>query len=224
MQTKSAVFLRDYLEENNMISSPIRNIVFDIGNVVVRWDPILIIERTFERSDQTELLRDAIFGHPLWLSLNRGEVTEAEAKRVYARELGLPDDVLEKLFFHIKDSQSLREDTIELMAKLQAQNYRLFALTDNVHEIVRYLKEAYSFWKMFENATVSAEVGALKPSAEIFHHLLSTNGLAAEQTLFFDDVPKNVAGAKQIGMQAFVFDNAASAITDLRSLGVSVTF
>ena len=206
-----------------MSPSPIRNIVFDIGNVVVRWDPTLIIERTFEQPDQTERIRDAIFGHPIWFSLNRGEVTEPEAKQAYANALGLADDVLEKLFFHIKDSQSLRDDTIALMSSLQAQDYRLFALTDNVHEIVQYLKETYPFWTMFEHATVSADVGTLKPSAEIFHHLLSTNELAAEETLFFDDVPKNVAGAKQVGMNAFVFDDAATAIRDLRSLGVSVT-
>lgn len=201
----------------------VHNIVFDIGNVVVRWDPTLIVQRTFGTIEPAEPLRDAIFGHPLWLRLNRGELTELEAKRAYADLLGLKADSLDQLFFHIKDSQALRTETIALMGNLQAQNYRLFALTDNVHEIVHYLKQTYQFWSMFENATVSAEIGVLKPSAEIFHHLLNTNDLDAAQTLFFDDVPKNVEGAKRVGMNAFVFSDAKPALADLRSLGIAAS-
>ena len=206
-----------------MSSPKVHSIVFDIGNVVVRWDPLLIVQRTFGTSEPAEPLRDAIFGHPLWLKLNRGELTEPEAKLAYADLLGLTPVILDQLFFHIKDSQALRKETIALMQNLQAQNFRLFALTDNVHEIVHYLKQTYPFWSMFENATVSAEIGALKPSAEIFHHLLDTNNLNAEQTVFFDDVPKNVEGAKRVGMNAFVFSDAASALTDLQSLGITAS-
>lgn len=200
----------------------IKNIVFDIGNVVVRWDPNLIAERTFGSADTASSQRDSIFGHPLWLSLNRGELTEEEVKRAFARELGVDHDTLDRLFFHIKDSQDLRDDTIALMHVLKRQDFRLFALTDNVHEIVRYLQERYTFWDLFEHATVSAEIGALKPSPEIFNHLLTTNQLIPEQTVFFDGVPRNVDGAKAIGIKAFVFTDARQAIADLASVGVTI--
>ena len=200
----------------------IKNVVFDIGNVVVRWDPNLIAERTFGATDTASTQRDAIFGHPLWLSLNRGEVTEEDVKRAFAHELGVDHDTLDRLFFHIKDSQDLRDDTIALMHALKRQDFRLFALTDNVHEIVRYLREKYTFWDLFEHATVSAEIGALKPSPEIFKHMLSTNDLIPGQTVFFDDVPKNVEGAKAVGIEAFVFTDAQQAIADLATLDVVV--
>lgn len=67
----------------------VHNIVFDIGNVVVRWDPTLIVQRTLGTIEPAEPLRNAIFGHPLWLRLNRGEVTERDAKQTYADRLGL---------------------------------------------------------------------------------------------------------------------------------------
>jgi len=200
----------------------IKNIVFDIGNVVVRWDPNLIAERTFGSADTALAQRDAIFGHPLWLSLNRGELTEEEVKRAFARELDVDHETLDRLFFHIKDSQDLRDDTLALMHALKRQDFRLFALTDNVHEIVHYLQERYTFWDLFEHATVSAEIGALKPSPEIFNHLLTTNQLIPEQTVFFDDVPRNVDGAKAVGIKAFVFTDARRAIADLASVGVAI--
>ncbi|MEO1661497.1 MAG: HAD family phosphatase [Pseudomonadota bacterium] len=205
-----------------MSASPIKNVIFDVGNVIVRWDPTLIAERTFGPGRAALAHRDAIFGNPLWLSLNRGELTEAELKAALESELGLTATQLDQLFFHIKDSQALRNDTITLMQTLKAQGFRLFALTDNVHEIVRYLRATYQFWDLFEHATVSAEIGALKPSREIFEHALNTNALNPEETVFFDDVPRNVDGAKAVGINAFVFTDAAQAKTDLATLGVFI--
>ena len=206
-----------------MTQTRIKNIVFDIGNVVVRWDPDLIAARTFDGSGHGSDIKDAIFGDDLWLSWNRGERTEAEMKHAFAETLGLEAELLDRLFFHIKDSQDLNEDTVRLMRTLKASGFRLFALTDNVHEIVHYLKERYAFWDLFEHATVSAEVGVLKPSAEIFHHVLNTNGLHANETVFFDDVAKNVAGAKAVGIHSFVFTSVANALADLERLGVDVS-
>ena len=201
----------------------IKNIVFDIGNVVVRWDPLLIAERTFGSGEVAKARCDAIFRHPLWLSLNRGELSEPEAKAAYQSALGFASEQLDELFFHIKDSQALRNNTIALMQALKADGFRLFALTDNVHEIVDYLRTTYQFWDLFENATVSAEVGVLKPSQEIFEHLLQSNALVPEETVFFDDVPANVDGAKRVGLHAFVFTNASQAILDLATLDVTAS-
>lgn len=199
----------------------IRNIVFDIGNVVVRWNPALIAERAFGTERGTADYAAEIFGGPLWKAINRGEYSEAEAKLAYRRDHGLTTEEADDLFFHIKESLELLPDTAELMVRLSANGYRLFALTDNVHEIVAYLKQRYDFWDHFEGATVSAEIGLLKPSPEIYRHLLDSNGLEAEETLFLDDVPANAKGARDVGMHALVFTTADRAVADMRALGIA---
>ena len=180
----------------------IRNIVFDIGNVVVRWDPALISVRAFGQAEATAEVVRSIFADPLWLQLNRGEITEAEAKRAYCDGLERDPDHLDRLFFHIKDSQALIPGTVELMERLAKAGYRVFALSDNVQEIVLYLRQRYDFWKHFEGVVISAELGVLKPDPGIFGHLLQTFALEPEETVFLDDVLRNVEGARAVNMHA----------------------
>jgi putative hydrolase of the HAD superfamily len=200
----------------------IRNIVFDIGNVVVRWNPALISERTFGAERGTADYAARLFGAPIWKAINLGQLSEMEAKLAYGRDHGLTVEEADALFFHVKDSQELVPGTTDLMVQLADRGYRLFALTDNVHEIVAHLKGRYDFWDYFEGAAVSAELGVLKPSAAIYQYLLDTYGLVAEETLFLDDVPANAQGARDIGMHALVFTATDQAISDMRELGIAV--
>ena len=200
----------------------IRNVVFDIGNVLVRWDPVGIVEMAFSLAGEEAVARrEALFGDiDIWRALNRGELTIVEAKRAYVADGHLSEEEAERLFDAIRASLTLLEDTPPLMERLAAAGYRLFALTDNVREIVADLSERHDWWALFEGATVSAEVGCLKPDPRIYRHLLESHGLAPDETVFLDDLPRNVEGARAAGMHAFVFTDAKQAERDLRSLGV----
>ncbi|MBC3622132.1 HAD family phosphatase, partial [Vibrio metschnikovii] len=72
-----------------MSSVNVKNIVFDIGNVVVRWAPLEIIRLTFDESCSAEDKAKSIFQSETWLSLNKGQLTENEAKAQYKETLGL---------------------------------------------------------------------------------------------------------------------------------------
>ena len=202
----------------------IRNVVFDIGNVLVRWDPLGIIETAFDLSGEAAAARrHALFAESdIWRALNRGEFSEPEAKRAYVAAGLLTTDEADRLFAGIYAGLHLLADTPPLMERLRAAGYRLFALTDNVHEIVAHLEKEHRWWAFFEGAVSSAAVGCLKPDPRIFRHLLDEHRLDPQETVFFDDLPDNVAGARESGMHAFVFTDAAQAEADLRSLGVEL--
>ena len=201
---------------------PIKNIVFDIGNVLVRWDSLGIVQAAFGLAgDEAGARRHALFVESdIWRALNRGEHSEEGAKRAYVEAGLLSQDDAERLFAALYASFHLLEDTPPLMARLAAAGYRLFALTDNVREIVAHLSDTHEWWALFEGVTNSAELGCLKPDPRIYRHLLETNGLVPQETVFLDDMPGNVAGAQAAGMHAFVFTDAAQAERDLRSVGV----
>ena len=140
----------------------------------------------------------------------------------YGKWGDVSDEAEEADFRRLQDAAATMEASFDL-ASLNAQDalsYRLFALTDNVHEIVAHLQDTHQFWPLFEGATVSAEVGLLKPDPLIYRHLLDTHGLEADETVFLDDIPRNVAGAKDAGIHAFLFTTAEQAEADLASLGV----
>lgn len=202
----------------------IRNIVFDIGNVLVSWDPVGIVEAAFGLAgDEAAARRHALFVESdIWRALNRGEHTEDGAKRAYVAAGLLDDREADQLFVALYDSLHLLAETPPLMERLSVAGYRLFALTDNVREIVAHLSDRHAWWTLFEGVTNSAEIGVLKPDLAMYRHVLETNGLTADETVFLDDMPGNVAGAQAAGMHAFLFTDATQAESDLRSLGVRI--
>ena len=199
----------------------IRNIVFDIGGVLIGWDPPGIVERTFGEADvPRERVHELFSNCDIWLALNRGELTQVEAMEAYRRDHAMSEQQVERFFAEVFACLELIEETPPLMRRLSAAGYRLFALSDNVREIVAHLRARDDFWQLFEGAVISAEVGVLKPNPAIYRHLLETHGLVAHETLFLDDVERNVAGAHSVGMHALLFTNAAQAERDLAELGI----
>ncbi|BDU37419.1 hypothetical protein TUMSATVNIG2_18880 [Vibrio nigripulchritudo] len=68
----------------------IKNIIFDVGNVIVKWSPTDIIARTFNLSgDECQAMANTIFQHQIWLDINKGKISELEAKLAYQEQLQL---------------------------------------------------------------------------------------------------------------------------------------
>jgi len=205
-----------------MAQPKVRNIVFDVGNVIVRWDPLEIIRLTFVEREDHQQLAKATFQSQTWIDLNKGLISQTEAKIQYQQILGLSELECEALFYYVKQTQRPIVESIALIQRIKSAGYGVYALTDNVHEIVDYLKSTYSFWPLFDGAIVSAEVGMLKPQPEIYHLLLNKYELIASETVFIDDMLYNVEGAKSVGMYAIQFEDISQCEKDLISLGLNI--
>lgn len=204
-----------------MASCKIKNVVFDIGNVIVRWDPVEIIKLSFGAIEQPEQLAKSLFQSELWRALNKGEFSEPEAKIKFQAQFDISPERIEQLFYYIKHTQILLFGSIDLLKRVKAAGYNVYALTDNVIEIVDYLQSKYDFWPLFDGAIVSAEVGCLKPQPEIFKHLLSNYEIQSSESVFIDDMRHNVEGAKSLGFSAIQFENSVQCERELKSLGLS---
>lgn len=200
----------------------IKNVVFDIGNVLVRWSPEEIVHRTFGDTADIAFWVRSIFLHPVWTALNLGEMTESEAIDLYHTYLDIPRKTLTLLFYHIKETQTLIPGTQELLHRLRLAGYRTFALTDNIHEIMQHLRQRYSFWNDFQGVVVSAELHIKKPDLQIFNYLLKTYQLDPAKTVFTDDLALNIHGAQQAGLHGIQFHNADQLECSLRGLGVQL--
>jgi len=202
----------------------IKNVVFDVGNVFVRWSPPEIVRRCFDHaidSDENLQRAEALFRCELWRRLNLGALSQAEAELAYQREFGLTAEQTKTMFFHVMDHQEVIAGTVAIAERLKRAGYRVLGLTDNVHEIVAYHKTRNTFWELFEGCVVSAEIGMLKPAPEIFRHLLQTFSLTARETVFLDDVQLNIDGAKSVGIEAKLFTAPERCEQDLRALGLA---
>ena len=208
----------------NNFNLSIQHIVFDVGNVLVRWDPAGIVEQVFanDHPSATALanLTQQIFKSEIWMDLNRGKFTERDAIQLYHGTLGIDISRLEIMMQTVKASLTPIGGSFDLLHKLHQANYPLYALTDNTKEIMAYLKKKYDFWRLFKGIVVSAEFGVLKPSAEIYQHLLTSYHLIPEQTVFIDDLLQNVEGARKLKMHAIQFENAKKCFEELQQLHV----
>ncbi|MFA0543281.1 HAD family hydrolase [Vibrio sp. 10N.222.52.B7] len=205
-----------------MSSNEIKNVVFDVGNVIVRWAPLEIARLTFGDTEELESRARSIFQSTIWMDLNKGFLTESEAKLRYQQELDLSPLECDRLFYYVKQTQILLHGSVELIERVKSAGYGVYALTDNVVEIVEYLKNTYQFWALFDGSAVSAELGMLKPQPEIYQALLSNYGLKASETVFIDDMPYNVEGARSLGMAAIQFTDAVQCENSLQALGVNL--
>ena len=204
------------------LMSTLRNVVFDVGNVLVRWSPAEIIHLTFTHPFQTNVWIQKIFKHETWQLLNLGLVTEAEAQTRYQTLYGLTPSQTARLFYYIKATQIPIYQSQDLLEHAQQAGLRVFGLTDNVKEIVAHLRQQYDFWQWFEAVVVSAEVGMMKPHPEIFQYLLQHHQLHADETVFIDDHLPNIAAASSLGMHTIHFVDAEDTARQLQLLGLKI--
>ena len=198
---------------------PIKNIVFDVGNVLVRWDREFIVQEAFPELDPFTYAT-AIFRHPTWLDVNKGILSDAQAIEEYHQRLGLDRKRLQNMMEIAKTSLIPIEGSFRLLKQLHEANYPLYALTDNTHTFMKYLRKTYDFWELFSGVVVSADVGYIKPSVEIYEYLLTHYHLKPSSTVFIDDVSSNIMMAKTMGMAGIVFENTQQCILDLRQLNI----
>lgn len=200
----------------------VNNIVFDIGNVLIRWAPLDIIQNYFGEEGISQDLTLKIFKSPVWFDLNLGKLTEKEAIQIYSQQLDLPQAKLEGLMGAVRESLKPVDGSLELLDELYGKKVPLYSITDNVIEIVQFLRSRYDFFHKFSGIVVSAEIGVLKPSPLIYNRLIESHHLIPEETVFIDDLAKNVQGAIDVGLQGIHFTDAAQCRLDLRKLGVPV--
>jgi len=196
----------------------VNNLVFDIGNVLLKWAPKDIIRTTFtDHIDQVTLVED-IFKSPIWYDLNKGKYTEQQAISLYHKSTGIEQTLLMQLMHNVKTSLIPIEGSFELLDQLYKKNIPLYCITDNINEIMVYLKTKYDFLTKFKDVVVSADIGSLKSDERIFLHFLAKNKLKAENCIFIDDHEPNIEVAKNIGFKTILFTTSKDCTKQLATI------
>lgn len=197
----------------------IKNIIFDIGNVIVRWDPKNAVKAVLPEYEPKEFLKNI---KPIWLDLNLGKYTEIEAIDLLHQQLDLSKEKLISLMHKFKTTQDPISGSLELLQNLKKQNYSLYSITDNIREIIEYHKVHSNFLEYFKDIIVSSDVGILKPDPRIFMHLIEKHKLIPSECIFIDDLEANIASAREIGMKGVLFTDSKSCEHELVEHGVKL--
>lgn len=198
----------------------IKNIIFDIGNVIVKWDPRAIVVRVFPGHENIDQLTQQLFKSESWLEINRGKMSVEELIHIYHKNLNIELNQLRYLMQEVRDSLLPIENSFELINKLHESRYNLYVLSDNVCEFMAHLKAKYNIWDKFNGIVTSYEVGSLKPLPPIYQHLIDRFQLKPNESVFIDDHLPNIEGARAMGIHGIQFFNNRQCVEALKDFGI----
>lgn len=190
------------------MSTPVRNVVFDFGGVLVRWQPEPVIAAFYADELSRALVRDAVIRHPDWIDIDRGTLDESAAIERFAARMGRPAAEMRALMQHIKDSLTPMPDSIALLDELAQRGVPLYGLSNMSAPFFALLKSRHGHWDRFRGIVVSGEIGLVKPDPAIFHHLAQRYGLVPAETVFIDDHLPNIESARRLGFHTIHFADA----------------
>jgi len=186
-----------------------RAVVFDLGGVLLDWDPRLLYRKLFD--DEAEMDRFL------------AEVCTMEWH--HAHDLGVPPEKTSPplIAAHPEYAEHIRawterseemvggpiEESVEILRELKDAAVPVYALTNMETWTYPGRRERYPFLGWFDGTVVSGFEGVAKPDPRVFELLLDRFGLSAASTLFIDDSSRNVAAARGVGIQAIEFESPA---------------
>jgi len=195
-------------------------IVFDLGNVLIAVDEPKAAERMAARTGKTrQQIDEYARSTPYVIELALGRITKNVFFHTVAKDLGFDGDydefarIWSEIFTPIEPMIALAESLKTRLPRLLLSN------TNAIH--MDYVFAHFPFLKDFDAQVLSHEVGMLKPDAAIYRLTLEKYGLAAERTVFIDDLVANVEGARRVGMQAIHFQGPDQTRAELTKLGIS---
>ena len=188
-----------------------KNIIFDLGGVVVDFKPRdFLMDHFLNKSAEDEVF-DLTFGSKEWEELDRGVISRGTANRLMlenAAERGRTFEVQAV----IDEWQSIlhtNKRTVKTMCKLKLAGYRLYYLSNIPQDVIDEIRQR-DFFPLFDGGIASCEVHLSKPDPKIFGLMMQKYGLAYDETIFVDDTKVNAQAAYNLGITGILYKGPKS--------------
>lgn len=182
----------------------IRNLIFDVGDVLVEYRWFEMLTRDYGLSEaEAKRIGEEMFDNEIWVQgLDGGRLSLEEAIHQY--ELKYPDDVDVMGWFLGNGEQMAvkRPEVWEKVVGLKQKGYKIYILSNYSDELFHQHTEGASFLDVLDGGVVSCQVKEIKPNRRIYEILLERYDLDPTECLFFDDRADNVEAARNLGFEA----------------------
>ncbi|MGL4308086.1 HAD family hydrolase [Cetobacterium sp. SF1] len=178
----------------------IKNVVFDIGNVLLTFNPRKHLEELGFPEDIRERIYAEIFESEEWILLDKGVITEEEATETFcqrARDIGKEIRLTMATW---KDMLKPIEETVDILKDLEDRGYRIYFLSNFHRKAYEEMYLKYDFLRIGQGKVISYEIESIKPDTKIYKKLLETYKLKPEETIFIDDSLANIEAAEKLGI------------------------
>ncbi len=203
------------------MTSPIKAIIFDFGNVLLEWNPRYVYRRFFPNDPEgmERFLTEVNFME--WnMQQDKGRSFE-EGVAHLSQQFPQYSRLIQAYHDHWIDSlgESI-SGTVHILQQLKQAGYQVYGLSNWSAETFPRARERHDFFDLLDDMVISGEVGHVKPDPEIFQILLERIGRPVNECLFIDDALPNIEQAQNLGFATVLFRSPEQLEAALRELGI----
>ncbi len=192
------------------------NIVFDLGAVLIEWDPRHLYRKVFADREKMEWFLTNVCHNDWNLEQDRGRSLDEAVAEAIGRH---PEWEREIKLYRDRWVEMVPGDipgTVQILEELHAKGAPLYAITNWNGDTFRITQGRFKFLSLFRDIVVSGDEKLVKPEPDIFHLLASRNSIKLSESIFIDDSAKNIKGAEAVGMKTHHFKTPEGLRADLK--------
>ena len=198
----------------------IRNLVFDLGNVLIEWNSEKILTSFEPEKERRQLLRQVIFESGIWHQTDKGELSLKEAcDKVLAKLDDSYHSAVQNIFYNWYEVVEVYSGLQEQIGLWAEQGYRIYILSTTC-EIFYCIEKAglLPIYPLLSGYILSSEVGVVKPEPEIYQKLLKKYEIDPTESVFIDDIQANLDTAAELGFETILSISESENIRAMESL------
>jgi putative hydrolase of the HAD superfamily len=193
----------------------IKNLVFDLGNVLLSFKPAEYLTKNNYPETIKALVLSDVFGSQEWAMLDKGEISTPDAIETISKNSSLKREEITHIFNKRTDLMFPLDQNVRLLPGLKKRGLKLYYLSNFPLDIFDEVRSGYYFFKHFEGGLISAEAKHAKPDQRIYELLMEKYSLIPEECLFIDDIEINVNSARAFGMKGLFTDGSPEIAKDI---------
>ena len=193
----------------------IKNLVFDFGNVLIRYEPEYIVSQYVTDPEDKGLLTEVLFDRLYWDPLDDGSITDEEVVTYSCARL--PErlhSICREIYYNWGRHLPEMPGMWELVRRVKREYGVRIYLLSNIGSLFASFEHLFPIFDEMEDRIFSALVGHVKPDRDMFEYLIERTGIDPDETLFIDDAKRNIDGALAVGIKGYLFDGDASKLSD----------
>jgi len=187
----------------------IRNIIFDIGGVLLDYNPKTYLDKLDIKESRRNKLNDVIFHDQRWKDCLNGFISNSELIEQLVRENLEYKNEIELILS--KDSLKYmlppKQEVIEYYKSLKRKGYKIFLCSNITKDTYNYIKDNFEIIQIADGGVFSCFENISKPNPEIYYRLIEKYNLEIEKSILIDDTKRNVMSANDIGLRGILFNN-----------------
>lgn len=202
--------------------SKIKTVVFDIGGVLIDWNPRHLFRKVFDNGEEMEWFLANVCTYEWNLQQDGGKLFSVATAELQEKFPEYSDKIA---LYYGRWEEMLDGEikgTVEIFRRLKSAGMPLYALSNWSHEAFPVAYEKYDFMKEFDGLVVSGYEKLLKPDHAIYRVLMQRYSVNPEEAVYIDDNKPNADAAAELGFNAIHFSSPEQLKKELRSLGLEV--